>query len=241
MKAFWIALTTLSCFPSPLLKLQKSDFKNSPAYYPLIGGILGSLLGLVILLPLSQSLQTLLILLLWVVITLGFHLDGLADCLDGWLGGKNPSDRRRIMKGSTLGSYGVTGITLALLSKFVLVNHLLLQPDSWKWLVSIPTAARFGAAFSCRFASSPKGVNGIGKKVLGTSNTALFVSLVISLMILVSYLQWNAFLLLGVSLLTSILIQAISKNKIGGLTGDGLGATIEVAEILGLWVSNLHF
>jgi adenosylcobinamide-GDP ribazoletransferase len=240
MKAFWIALSTLSCFPSPVLKLQKSDFKNSPAYYPLIGGILGVSLGLITIVPVAQSLQTLLILILWVVMTLGFHLDGLADCLDGWLGGKNPSDRRRIMKGSTLGSYGVTGITLALLSKFILVNHLLLQPDSWKWLVSIPTAARFAASFSCRFASSPKGVKGLGKEVLGISNTTLWVSLAISLVVLLPCLQWNSFLLLGGSLLVSILIQTLSKNKIGGLTGDGLGATIEIAEILGLWLSNIH-
>ncbi len=185
------------------------------------------------------SLKALLILSLWVLLTLAFHLDGLADCLDGWFGGNSPRDRLRIMKSPSLGTYGITGIILVLLSKYILLNHLLVQPQAWKWLIAVPTAARFSATFSCKWGSSPRGSKGLGKSVIGITNTTLFISILLTLLVLIPILQWQAFTLLGVSLLSSVSLVALSKQKIRGLTGDGLGATIELSEFLGLWLSVL--
>ena len=55
---------------------------------------------------------------LTVVITGGLHLDGLADTVDGLGGGQDPEERRRIMKDSRVGAFGVLGLILVLLVKF---------------------------------------------------------------------------------------------------------------------------
>jgi adenosylcobinamide-GDP ribazoletransferase len=239
MKPFWVALSTLSCLPFCPQKIGILDLKRSPAFYPLVGTILGVFFSLVSLLTTDLSLKALLILSLWILLTLAFHLDGLADCLDGWFGGITPRDRLRIMKSPSLGTYGITGIFLVLLSKFILLNHLLVQPQAWKWLIAVPTAARFSASFSCKWGSSPRNSKGLGNSVIGISNLIFFLSILLTFVVLIPCLQWSTLSLLGVSLLTSFSLTALSQNKIGGLTGDGLGATIEISEVLGLWLSNL--
>jgi adenosylcobinamide-GDP ribazoletransferase len=140
------------------------------------------------------------------------------------------------MKNPSLGTYGITGIILVLLSKYILLNHLLVQSQAWKWLIAVPTAARFSATFSCKWGSSPRGAKGLGKSVIGISNTTFFISILLTLLILIPSLQWRALALLGISLLSSFSLMALSQQKIGGLTGDGLGATIELSEVLGLWL-----
>jgi adenosylcobinamide-GDP ribazoletransferase len=239
MKPFWVALSTLSCLPFSPKKIGNLDLKRSPAFYPLVGAILGIFFSLVSLLLMDLTLKALLILSLWIFLTLAFHLDGLADCLDGWFGGKTLQDRLRIMKSPSLGTYGITGIILVLLSKYILLTHLLVQPQAWKWLIAVPTAARFAASISCKWGTSPRRAKGLGKSFIGISNATFFISILLTLMVVIPILQWRVISLLGISLLSSFSLIALSKHKIGGLTGDGLGATIELSEVLGLWLCNI--
>jgi adenosylcobinamide-GDP ribazoletransferase len=240
MKSFFMALSTLTCLPFPSGKGTSGQMKNSVIFYPLAGGLIGALLALVWKSPLPNNLQALLTLILWVLLTLAFHLDGLGDCLDGWFGGKDPKERRRIMKGSTLGVYGAVGIVLVLISKYVLLEHLFTKTDGWKWLIAIPAGARFATAVSCFISKPPKGDHGLGSLVLGLSFPGFLLSLLF-LSALIPWFRWYFLWLLGIALAVSMVISSVSKNRIGGLTGDGLGATIELTEVALLFLACLSF
>lgn len=239
MKPFLIALSTLSLFPEMVGKWTHSQLKDSVIFYPVVGAAIGGLLTLAGAMPLSKDLLALIVLLLWVLLTMAFHLDGLGDCLDGWLGGHNPKERRRIMKDPAMGVYGVTSIFLILLSKYVLLAHLLSKENAWLWLIAIPAAARYAVVISCFRSGPPPQDHGLGSKVLGLSVFAFILSTLLTFS-LFFLLRWNFIWVLAVSALVSTAISAVSKNRIGGLTGDGMGAIIESTEVTLLFLACLR-
>jgi adenosylcobinamide-GDP ribazoletransferase len=239
VKSLLIAFSTLTIFPVPTGRWSPNQLKNSVIFYPLVGAFLGGLLALILKLPLSIDLLSLLVLLFWVLLTMAFHLDGLGDCLDGWFGGRNPKERRRIMKDAAMGVYGVTGIVLLLLFKYVLLEHLFTHANAWKWLIAIPAAARYAVVFSCMRSGSPPGNHGLGSKVTRLSFPAFCLSSLMTLG-LFFLLKWETLGVLAVAITLSVLVSALSKNRIGGLTGDGMGATIEITEVCLLFFACLR-
>ena len=241
LKAFLISFSTLTLLPLSPKEWKTADLKNSVAFYPLVGGSLGGLLALAGKIHLAHELKTPLLLLLWVMITAAFHLDGLADCCDGFFSGKTPEDRRRIMKDPMIGAYGVTGIVLTLLFKFSLLSRLLTEGDNWKWLILIPLAARWAVTLACTVFKAPPGDGGLGSQVVGLAAPWFAASTVLSLVAAIALLNLQGlevFLLAG---LTTLAVGFFSQTRIKGLTGDGMGAIIELSEVLGLfWAVLIH-
>lgn len=230
LQAFFLSLSTLTLLPVSPKGWKDSDLRNSVAFYPLVGALLGGLLALTARIHLAHELKSPLLLLTWVVLTAAFHLDGLGDCCDGFFGGQTPEDRRRIMKDPAVGSYGVTGIVLALLLKYGLLARLVSEEDGWKWLILVPLAARWAATLACTLFKAPPGDTGLGSKVVGLPAPWFAASTLLSLALAVALLKLQgleAFLLAG---LVALGLGFLSQSKIKGLTGDVLGATIEVGE-----------
>ncbi len=168
MKSLLVALSTLTALPVSPDQWTERELKQSVAFYPLVGALIGGLLVLAGKIPAAHDLKSLFLVLLWVLVTAAFHLDGLSDCLDGFFGGKTPEERRHIMKDPAIGAFGVTGIALALLFKYVLLTHLLSQGETWKWLLlQIPIAARWAVTLACALFKAPPGDRGLGSQVLG--------------------------------------------------------------------------
>jgi adenosylcobinamide-GDP ribazoletransferase len=239
MNSLWTAFSTLTILPTPASHPTPQELKRSVLFFPLVGALLGGILILLYRLSLPSDLKTVVILLVWVAFSGAFHLDGLGDCLDGFFGGKDPQDRQRIMKAADLGTYGMTGIALTLLFKTVLLNHLLGQMNVTYWLLAIPIAARWAICFSCYISKAPQGNNGLGSLVIGSS---LPVFLGGSLFALVGcfLLQKYAIVLFVIAALVPAAIGYLSQKRIGGLTGDGLGATVEITETLLLFYACLN-
>jgi adenosylcobinamide-GDP ribazoletransferase len=241
MKAFLIALSTLTLFPASPGKWSERDLKTSVAFYPLVGALLGGLLAALAQIHLSHPLKAILLLLLWIIGTGAFHLDGLADCCDGFFGGKDPQDRRRIMKDPFLGAYGVTAIGLALLAKFNLISNLLAGEDSWKWFLLIPVAGRWAVTLACTVFKAPPGDKGLGSQVMDLSPAIFAAATLLSLAAGIALLKLQGLEIFLVAGLAALGVGALSKSKIKGLTGDGMGATIELAEVAGLFFAVLNF
>jgi adenosylcobinamide-GDP ribazoletransferase len=240
VKSFLIAVSTLTIFPAPTGKWTDAQLKNSVIFYPLVGGILGCLLAFASKIPLPLGLQALVILLLWVILTMAFHLDGLGDCLDGWFGGRTPRERRRIMKDAAMGVYGVTGVVLMLLSKYVLLLYLAGKSDTFEWLIAIPAAARYSVVISCFLTKSNLKEKGLGSKILGLPSPYFALSTFFTFL-LFFLLNWTLVWVLLICAVVSISITSLSKSKIGGLTGDGMGAIIEFSEACLLFLACLRF
>ncbi len=229
MKPFWIALSTLTLFPSPVKNWTPKDLKTSLVFYPLIGAGLGFLLFLNHLWPVPASVQALFALLTWVILTFSFHLDGLADCLDGWLGGRTPAQKFKIMKDSAIGSYGTVGVFLLLLSKYVFLELLFLKPTSWQWFLLIPVIARWSVVLACFIHTPRSKYKGLASALFGPP-LPLFVISCLFLIPGFFWQPWTYGAALAFAIGLNFFWSFISRRQIGDLTGDGLGALIELTE-----------
>src|SRR5687767_7053569 len=96
------------------------DSGRAAVWYPLVGVVIGAITWLIwkgaiiIFPPLAAGILTLVV---WVVLTGGLHLDGLADCCDGLLASTTVERRLEIMKDPHMGAFGVTGLILVLMLK----------------------------------------------------------------------------------------------------------------------------
>lgn len=230
MKAFAVALGFLSRIPVPVSVFADSQARQrSPLYYPLVGVLLGGLLALlhVLLLDwLPHLLLAALTLLAWVWLSGGLHLDGLADSADAWVGGIG--DRKKtlgIMKDPTSGPMGVIALLLVLLLKFAA-------------LASLPQVAPalFFAVFAGRLVLLPAllstpyvRADGLGSELAPTPWAGwLITALGLAL------LAWLP-VGLALALLLGLLLvfwrwRSACMQRLGGCTGDTLGALVEITE-----------
>ena len=101
MSLFWLALSFLTTIPAKQIPYIPGGLGRSAVYFPLIGTLIGGLvlgaawlLAIVLPIPLVAGMS----LLIWVLLTGGLHLDGLADCCDGLLGAAPVEKRLEILK-----------------------------------------------------------------------------------------------------------------------------------------------
>lgn len=247
--AFWYALALLSRVPVPYLQRTDRDVAaTSLLYYPVVGALLGSLLlGFALLCSwwnpqLSLLLLAALLLLLWTGFTGALHLDGLADSADAWVGGLGDRERTlAIMKDPQSGPMGVTAVVLALLLKVAALFALLEQAHSeagWNLpllaagLLLIPMLAR--ASVLGLLATTPYVRSGgmASDLVAGATPVRLVLwGLLLAAMALLLVPAQGLFLLALWLTLVLLLRQQLLK-RLGGCTGDTLGAGIELQEAL---------
>nr|MBP9788355.1 adenosylcobinamide-GDP ribazoletransferase [Acinetobacter sp.] len=145
MTAFWIALQFLTVLPIEL-KTMPSAKQNGQAilFYPFVGLLIGLILFAVslILVKLPILLIASIILVLWIWLTGGLHLDGLADTADAWVGGFGDPERTlKIMKDPSCGPIGVLSLVVVCLLKFAAL-YVLLEQHLNTFLILVPMLGR---------------------------------------------------------------------------------------------------
>jgi len=232
---FPLALTFLTKLPWPWRgEADSEDLARSLFWFPWVGAILGLLyLGTWQLLNrgLPPPAAAALLLCLTVVITGGLHLDGLADTLDGLGGGKNPEERRRIMKDSRVGAFGVLVLILTLLLKFAF--FLAAAHKGWRAeFVLFPVLSRWGMVFLayCSDYARPEGglgqamTSGVGPRtVAGASISAVLLAFLC--------LGFKGLALWAGAGMLIFLLSRYFRRVLGGITGDALGAANELLEV----------
>lgn len=234
MKQFILMIQFLTRLPIPVtLEVETEDFEKGIIYFPVVGMIIGIILFLAAktLMPFLDALTlSVIIIFLEVLLTGGLHLDGLADSFDGLFSYRDRERMLEIMKDSRIGSNGVLVLIFALLAKTVLINGLLMQ----NWLIPLllmPVLSRFMSVFASRFSKYAR-PSGMGNFFIGkVSNIQLLIGLGYTgfwLFLFAPMLWW---LLVPMSL-TTWWFSKFCEGKIGGMTGDTLGANLELQEIL---------
>ena len=186
------------------------------------------------------------------------HLDGLADTFDGIFSYRSKHKMLEIMKDSRLGSNGALALILYFLIKFVLLYSLLMedQGETVFAVLTYPVVARLCSVISCASAPYARG-SGMGKTFVDNTKTS---GVVIATLITVVYSgavlfymmgsQFNYFLPLdlfmksfGVNLLIIAILglfafsfSKLIERKIGGITGDTLGALLEISSLVYLFL-----
>lgn len=233
MRGLILAFGFLTRIPMPALAdFRDEELSSSAVWFPLVGLTLGLFLLLGALLGSTANLwlAALLVLLIWIGISGGLHLDGAADLADA-LGAahRDPDRLLAVMKDPHTGSFGVIAIVAILLTKLVTVAWVVESPDINLWpLLLIPAWARLGAIFWSQTLPAIAAGSGerfkwdVAEGTLWGWGSLLFlgswitVSLLFALSAVAALLLWRAYL----------------KWRLGGMSGDCLGAGIEYCECL---------
>jgi adenosylcobinamide-GDP ribazoletransferase len=214
-------------------EFSATDVANATPFFPIIGALIGSVQALFahLLIPFVPSaLIAAWLLVVGAIATGGLHLDGLADMSDGFGGGRSREDVLRIMRDPNIGAFGAVSLVLMLLvrasamstliDRRAEVSSLVLAPMLGRWtMVAIPYALRY---------ARPEG--GLGA-VVGTVSTA---QLAVTTAIAAALAYTIAGPLAGVSWLAVIAVTiacgSLALERLGGYTGDILGANNELSE-----------
>ncbi|MHB8067095.1 MAG: adenosylcobinamide-GDP ribazoletransferase [Desulfobaccales bacterium] len=234
---FPLALTFLTVLPwRGLGQVGPQELARSMFWFPWVGLILGFLFwaGLWVFQIFIPPLAAALLLVLTVLATRGLHLDGLADTVDGLGGGKTPQERLAIMKDSRLGAFGAISLFLALLLKFTLFLAWTGNTVS-PGLILFPVLSRWGMVLLAYLSPYARPEGGLGQAMTtGVSGRVLWGATLSALILSFLFAGVSGLLLLPVAATVVWLLSLYFQKKLGGVTGDVLGAANEVLEILAL-------
>jgi adenosylcobinamide-GDP ribazoletransferase len=218
--------------------------RGSARYFPAVGlaiGLCGALVYLAARSFLPPMVAVVLSMMATVVMTGAFHEDGFADSCDGFGGGYTRARVMEIMADSRVGAFGAIGITLMLLAKFACLTSLAEagQAEQVAWVLVLGHgASRAGSVGLMRFLAYVRADTGPKAKPLadGISGGAFAVSLMLAAAPFAAFAQlYEDGWLLGLGLLpvalAALLAGAYFRKRIGGYTGDCLGAAQQVCEL----------
>ncbi len=217
-------------------EVNEGDLARSIAWFPVVGFLLGVILvysdkALLWILPHTNTLSNALLLIISVITTRALHIDGLADTLDGLMGGKDKESRLRIMKDSRLGTAGALGIMFILLLKYLCLNNLFAGSRTEALLVA-PIFGRWSQAIMV-FRSSYGRESGMGRAFVGHLRlSGLFAASAVTIGISAFVDELWTFALVPTVILFTLAARLYLVRKIGGITGDAIGAVSEINEVL---------
>jgi len=233
MGKFLAALQFLTAIPVPWRsEAREGDLGRSAGYFPLIGLIIGLILsGLAWLFDLLlPALADALLLVAMVILTGAMHLDGLADTCDGIAGHKTPEERWRVMRDSRAGAFGIVGVVLLLLVKYVSLNNIP-QVSLMSTLILMSVVSRWAMTYAI-FAYPYARESGMGKALKQGTNWLRFtVATLITVAVAAGLARLTGLAVILVIWLVTTLMATYFKNKFAGLTGDNYGALNEIAEV----------
>ncbi len=251
MRDFFVALAFFTRLPVPAWVGHSDEgLRRAPLYWPLIGllvGLIGAATTELAALALPVSLALLLGIAATLLVTGALHEDGLADSADGFGGGWDKAQVLAIMKDSRIGSYGVLALGLALLTKFnalleidaayeppglacaLVAGHAVSRMAAlWPLLALDYVRPDDPAARSAAVAARPGG-------------PALALPLLCGLAPCLLLPGVETLIALGAVAATAFAATAYFRRRLGGYSGDCLGATQQLCELafyLGLLCSS---
>ena len=165
-------------------------------------------------------------------LTGGLHEDGLADCADGFWGGHDKLRRLEIMKDSRIGSYGALALMLGLLARWSALTALLGAGASGLALAAMVLSRAAMAGVMVALPNARAG--GLSAQHGQPSVTAALTGVALALGLSVGVAGWTSLVLALVAGLAALGTALVAKRKIGGQTGDVLGAAQVVSELAAL-------
>lgn len=234
------ALRTLTILPVPGRDAEK--FSSSLHWFTAAGLLIGAVeAGMAMLGMLAgwPELAALLPVLAGILLTRGLHADGLADLADGFFGGRSRESILRIMKDPNVGSFGAIALILLFLSKWVVLLRLV-HFGGYAVVASGVILARMAQVVLAERFPYARPENGTATAFVNGAGPAHLLSALFSGIVIVSLiLRFDLYL--SIALPVTALASAagtglLGKRKIGGVTGDVLGAVSEVTEVA-VWMT----
>jgi adenosylcobinamide-GDP ribazoletransferase len=236
MRTLRIAFGLMTTLPFPLPEdWAAGDSGRASLWYPFVGLVVGALTWLawkgtlLLFPPLVAGIVTLVV---WVALTGGLHLDGLADCCDGLFASLAPERRLEIMKDPHMGAFGVIGLILILFLKAAVLASL--TPGSSLGLLL--------AASLARWCILPAGLmplarpSGLGADFrLGFRGSFIIPGAILPFLLAV-LAGPRGVLACFAGVGAAAFVLWLAKSRIGGVTGDVFGMIVEIVETVVLLV-----
>ncbi|WP_406844374.1 adenosylcobinamide-GDP ribazoletransferase [Flavobacterium soyae] len=242
---FFTCLMFYTRIPCPKNITHDPDYLNKATrYFPFIGWIVGSISFLafyIFSLFLSTETAVIFAIIISVLTTGAFHEDGFADVCDGFGGGWTKEKILMIMKDSAIGSYGAIGLVLLFLAKFKLLSESILLFTNNILLIfllfisahSLSRLAAISIVFTHQYSrddasskSKPIAKNHSWKEIFGSFFFGLIPLLALT------YFNYKVLLAIIPVFITRYFLAGYFQKWIDGYTGDCLGATQQVCEVI---------
>lgn len=217
------------------LSANTEDFGKGLVFAPFVGLIIGAILaavsyGLLFIFP--RAMVAAIVLVIYIIITGGLHLDGLGDTFDGIFSNRSKDRILEIMRDSRVG----TNAVLAVLSVVLLNYAALSQINSIYFLriiLLMPMAGRVGSLVSAAVSTYARKGEGLGKSFIDYCGIkemlwGLLIYIVISFLAF-DYKMW---IILSLPPISAFLLVKFFSSKIDGATGDILGAVCELNQCI---------
>jgi cobalamin 5'-phosphate synthase/cobalamin synthase len=213
---------------------------KSSRWFPLVGLMIGA--GYLAIFKLATAAFPSMVAAVLVVITEAFltgalHMDGLADMADGFGGGHTREDVLRIMRDHVIGAYGAVALLLTLALKIAAITGLAEANRADNWLLLAPCLARWATAFSGfqfpyarRTTEEGSGGTGAVSKYVGITEVLVATLVAVGAAILIS--GWRGLVCWGLVVFLTTFFGRWAVGRIGGVTGDTIGACTEIGETL---------
>ena len=243
--SFLYAVRFLTRIPIPFRgQLSAAAIGGSLIYYPVVGALIGIMLAALAALlhdRLAPVLLAALLVVTWTLITGGLHLDGLADSLDAWAashGGGGRDKALAVMKDPHIGAIGVVGLISVLLLKFAALDALLAQ-GGYTGIAIAPLLGRtniLALFLTTRYVRE----SGLGSTLAAEMpRRGVAAAAALSAVCVLLFFRSAGLLCLVCAAAVFVGLRAAMLRRIGGMTGDTLGASVEITEVMVLLTISL--
>ncbi len=217
---------------------EAADVGRAARWFPLVGAFIGILyyLAFRVLSPVLPPLVVGVVLLgLEALVTGALHLDGLADTADGFGGGHGRQEVLRIMRDHAIGSYGAVALILLILLKVTTIAGLIERHQVVPYLMLTPILGRWSAVLLSCLLPYARRTPSEGSQVGGAVTDfvdwrELIIATLFSAVIAIPLSGWRGVICWVAVIGVSGVSATVCRRRIGGVTGDTLGANTEVCE-----------
>jgi adenosylcobinamide-GDP ribazoletransferase len=234
-----LALTTLTVAPLAPARVDRPVAAVSIAVTPLVGVLLGVGLAVVGLAARALGAPSLLcgvlVVLSGVLATRALHLDGLADTADALGSYRDRATALAIMKRPEVGAFGVIALVLVLLAQAVCAGAILARgwPAAFAGIVAATATGRTAIALGCRRGVPAARADGLGALVAGSTPVPVVIVNGVAIAVIGLWAApgrpWQGPVAVALSLSVAVALLGHAVRRLGGITGDVLGAMCEVS------------
>lgn len=233
-----IPLPSLSQLSSSSQQFTENDYRQSVITFPVVGAIIGLITALVFFISQlwwGNLIAAICTVLTSAMITGGFHLDGLADTADGVFSSRNREKMLEIMRDSRIGSNGVLALLFVILLKVAVIYQLAEHNPSMivGCLIAAPALARAFSVAVLMYQQTYARESGLAHFYIGQiSRQSAKTTLLTGLLIVAVFTGFIGFVYALATLIFAWLFRQFIQHKLGGQTGDTLGAGVELFELI---------
>ncbi|MBQ3334835.1 MAG: adenosylcobinamide-GDP ribazoletransferase [Eubacteriaceae bacterium] len=235
MRKLLIAISFFTRIPINVKDVSEEEFFSSMLLMPVVGFFIGAVLSALaygLSFTGNAMLGAVMLILCYLAMTGGLHFDGVADTVDAIFSARDHEKMMQIMKDSRLGAFGAIGLIVIFMTAFAAYASVLPYNRPMVFLM-MPVIGRYMAIQSGSLSPAAPDGGGLGKAFIAVNKKSLALLYCLGIAVL-SFFALGIVGVVGFLLtaLINLLMMWVLIRKIGGFTGDTIGLTIEVTQVV---------